>query len=50
MLGSFLFFGEPPKLVPYYYYFLEEPSVKVNFLFLNMKGSWVFRLKFVFKG
>jgi hypothetical protein len=36
-VGDSLFFGEPPGPVdPSYYYFLEEPLVKVNVLFLNM--------------
>jgi len=50
MLGDSLFFGEPLKSIPSYYYFLEKPSVKINVLVLNMKGSWVLRFKFFFKG
>jgi hypothetical protein len=56
------FFGEPPRLVPSYYYFLKVPLGKVlNFkkiqnlqlrsmFFINMGDSWVLGFKFVFKG
>jgi hypothetical protein len=50
VLGSSLGFGELLGSVPSYYYFLEEPSGKVNVLFLNMVGSQVLGFKFFKKG